>query len=225
MARGGSRGVKKQTLRDFTRELPSKEDQGRFREAMNADSDLVTAIIQAIEIDFIIEQQIISKLSRQDEDTVELLSKDNGALATFFSKIVLGYALGLYDKEVMEYMNIIRRIRNAFAHSRKDISFATPQIRAELASVKIPQDSELRRSVDIVKRLVATDMPEGMTKDAPDDYAALTGRAGFVILCMAVVAHLLSRSSSAVRAQAERFRMSTDPRKIGEMQKRIENDE
>lgn len=221
MGRGGSRGVKKQTLRDFTRELPSQEDQGRFREAMNAESDLVTAIIQAIEIDFIIEQRIIFKLARQDEETIELLSKDNGALATFFSKIVLGYALGLYDKEVMDYVNIIRRIRNAFAHSRKDISFATPQIMAELASVKIPQDAELRRSIDIAKRLVTNNGVE----DMPKDHAALNGRASFVILCMAVVKHLLIGVNADVRAQVERFRMSTDPRNMEAVQTRAEDDE
>src|SRR5680860_1674989 len=107
---------------------------------MNSPSDLVTAVIQAIELDYIIEQSIISKLTRRDEATIDLLCKENGPLGTFSSKIALGYAMGLFGDEEMAYLNTVRRIRNAFAHSRKEVSFATPVIRAELAAVKLPKN-------------------------------------------------------------------------------------
>ena len=152
---------------------------------MDAPSDLVTAIVQAIEIDYILEQSIISKLARRDVNTVEILCKDNGPLGTLFSKIGLGYALGLFNEEEMEYLNAIRRIRIAFAHTRKDISFATPLVQSELASLTFPkQTSKLYKSIDLVRRLtnpkVMASMPE----------PALTGRAAYVILCMALVHYL-----------------------------------
>ena len=222
--RGGSRGRKKQTLRDFTRELPSQKDRERFNEAMNSPSDLVTAIIHAIELDFIIEQSIVANLPRQDDDTIALLAKENGPLSTFFSKIVLGYAMAVYDAERMEYLHTVRRIRNAFAHARKEISFATPLIRDELASLKLPEDttSELYTNIALVKRLAS--LPGEGTGAAPHSNAALTtrlrtekgkpaivalsGRAAYVIVCMTLVRDLITTQASAVRERHERFRRS-----------------
>src|ERR1035437_10371909 len=113
-------GRRKMTLREFTRERPSQDDEKRFREAMNSESDLMVAIVSAIEVEYLLEQIIIGKLKRSDDDTIDILTKDNGALATFFSKIGLAYALKIIDGSKMEYLNVIRKIRNAFAHSRKD---------------------------------------------------------------------------------------------------------
>jgi hypothetical protein len=75
---------KKQTLRDFTREFPLQEDQDRFRGAMNADSDLVVAIVSAIEVEYLLEEAIILKLKRTDDGTLELLTRENGSLSSFF---------------------------------------------------------------------------------------------------------------------------------------------
>jgi DNA-binding MltR family transcriptional regulator len=146
---------KKQTLRDFTREFPLQEDQDRFRGAMNADSDLVVAIVSAIEVEYLLEEAIILKLKRTDDGTLELLTRENGSLSSFFSKIGLAYALKIIDETRMEYINVVRRIRNAFAHSRKDISFSNPLILGEIARLKLPSKkrSHLYRSIDIAKRL------------------------------------------------------------------------
>lgn len=193
-----ARGVGKQSLRDLTRQFPSVDDQKRFREAINAKSDLVTAIVQAIEIDYILEQLIVSKLVRRDEETIEILCKENGALSTFFSKIGVAYAFGIIDKEKMDYINVVRRIRNAFAHSRKDISFATPAIREELHSLKMPRDknSDLHHTIDVIKGLTA---PDGKIASKPD-VSALTGRAAYVILCMTIVNDLLRHQAAIYEA-------------------------
>jgi DNA-binding MltR family transcriptional regulator len=199
-----SRGRRKQTLRDFTREFPSKEDNQRFREAMNSPSDMVTAIVHAIEVEYLLEQLIIAKLKRKDDVTVELLSKDNGPLATFFSKIILGYAIGLFDEISMEYLNTIRRIRNAFAHSRKEISFSTALIRGEMSSLKLPTNkrSALFRQISLVKRLcLANPTPSPDDKDPQ----ALIGRAAYVILCMAFAAIFMKRQALSARARHRRF--------------------
>lgn len=193
----------KQTLRDFTRQIPSSEDQKRFKEAMNAESDLVCAILQAIEIDYIIEQSIIGRLPRGDDDTVELLCKDNGPLATFFAKITLAYALNVYDEDTMHNVNIVRRIRNAFAHARKDISFASPLIRKELATIKLEKETESTRSKAMQSGKALASF------DEPDADFALLGRASYVILCQSIIHILLKDMNALLRARVEAFRQQS----------------
>jgi hypothetical protein len=191
--------AKKQTLRDYTRGTPSEEDTKYFNAAMDAPSDMASAILQAIQLEHALETSIIIRLNRRDEETLELLSKDNGALGTFFSKIGLAYAMGVYDANDMEYFNVIRRIRNAFAHSRKRISFATPLIRQEIHSIKLPKDPWLRDYLEIAKRVTGPDVPEHVSgsKDM-DNTLALTGRAGYTLLCMPMLTYLLREQTNFV---------------------------
>lgn len=201
-----SRGRQKMTLRKFTREHPSREDERRFREAMNSDSDLIVAIVSAIEVEYLLEQIIIGKLKRGDEDTIDLLTKDNGALSTFFSKIGLAYALNIIDGSKMEYLNVIRRIRNAFAHSRKDISFSNSLILDEMSSLKLPpqRHSKLYHGIKIVREL-ATAKPN--VDNSTIAQLSLLGRAAYVILTMHLITYFLTKRKSSV-SRLKRFRNS-----------------
>jgi hypothetical protein len=197
-----SRGQKKQTLRDFTRGNPSKEDDEYFRDAMNAPSDMACAILQAIRIEHELEGCILLRFHRRDQDTIDLLSKDNGSLGTFFAKIGLGYALGIYGADLMEHLNVIRRVRNAFAHSRRKISFASPLIRAELHALRnYPGASEtIREYVRLIKSLTRSDMPEVIRGKADmDNTLALTGRAAYSILGLTLSNYFVRDQTSVYR--------------------------
>jgi DNA-binding MltR family transcriptional regulator len=61
-----------------------------------------------------------------------MLVADNGPLGSFYSRIAMGYALGIHDNNMRNDLNIVRNIRNAFAHSRKSIQFDHPAVAAEL---------------------------------------------------------------------------------------------
>lgn len=52
----------------------------------------------------------------------------NGPLGTFDNKIRMGYALEIFGDEMLENLNVIKSIRNAFAHSRLPINFDTPEV-------------------------------------------------------------------------------------------------
>jgi hypothetical protein len=56
----------------------------------------------------------------------------NGPLSSFSSKILLGFALGLYGPVVKKDLNVIRNIRNAFAHAMMPITFDSPEVADEL---------------------------------------------------------------------------------------------
>lgn len=63
-----------------------------------------------------------------DEKTFTDLCNGTGGLATFSAKIELCYLLGLISLETRRDLNIIRRIRNEFAHSMETISFETESV-------------------------------------------------------------------------------------------------
>jgi DNA-binding MltR family transcriptional regulator len=60
-----------------------------------------------------------------------------GPLATFFAKIDIGYALGLYDLMVRNDLHMIRSIRNDFAHSLESVSFSQEPVASKLTRLRI----------------------------------------------------------------------------------------
>ena len=61
-----------------------------------------------------------------------MLVDDIGPLNSFYSKIVIGYALGIYEMISVATYTIVCNIRNAFAHSKKLIQFDHPAVVNEL---------------------------------------------------------------------------------------------
>ena len=100
-------------------------------------SDRTAAIVLASWVERQLEQWIISVLPRHDPATVKKLVGRDGSLGSFYSKIELGYALALYDETTRDYLNIVRGIRNEFAHTPQAIDFETDEIRAEVAKLTV----------------------------------------------------------------------------------------
>jgi hypothetical protein len=123
----------KRTLRDLSRDLPTKEEYAKLAAETSdtSTSDRSVAILLAAQIERYLEFAIMSKLGHVDSETHDKLIERDGALSTFFGKQYLGHALQLYNKAMLADMDIIRRIRNAFAHSVKPIDFQVPEIGAE----------------------------------------------------------------------------------------------
>jgi DNA-binding MltR family transcriptional regulator len=118
------------TLRTLISEGPSKDDLDAINTELAHGSDRACAIIAAANLETTLTVTILTKLENIDEETVENLTRQNGALDGFLSKIYLGYALALYDKATRDDLDTIRKIRNAFAHSRRPITFLEKEISA-----------------------------------------------------------------------------------------------
>lgn len=72
-----------------------------------------------------IRNHLVALSKTQDDD----LFGDRGPLATFASKIDFGYALGLYGKETKAKLDLIRKIRNVFAHLHGTNTFDHKDVR------------------------------------------------------------------------------------------------
>jgi DNA-binding MltR family transcriptional regulator len=55
--------------------------------------------------------------------------------STFSAKIHVSYALGLIEEQLHTTLDLIRRLRNDFAHERKAVSFQTPKYQSQLREI------------------------------------------------------------------------------------------
>ena len=74
----------------------------------------VTALLEQF-----LEAAISTHLEINEDEVRQLFDDDrDGPLSTFSRKIAMGYALGVYDSSMKSDLNLIRQIRNAFAHAK-----------------------------------------------------------------------------------------------------------
>jgi DNA-binding MltR family transcriptional regulator len=96
---------------------------------MRNGSDRVCALIAGAAASELMKHIIAKSLKRIDEKLENELFYDPGAaLGSFSSRIKLAYAMGLIDQERMESAQIIKKIRNVFAHTSNNLAFDTPEI-------------------------------------------------------------------------------------------------
>ena len=133
---------KKPNIQSLINAMPTGEEVQAIAEEVAHTSDQSTAILLASLVEHCLEACIVTHLPRHDEATALKLKERDGALSGFYSKIHLGYALGLYSKSFTEELDAIRHIRNAFAHSPRRITFETEQIVNECAKFRIRDASE-----------------------------------------------------------------------------------
>ena len=94
---------------EWKRELEQQTDRG-------------AAIIGAAFLEARLEEAIRSRLIGTGEP-VDALFKGEAPLRTFRAKIDMGFALGLFGPRIHRDLNLIRKIRNKFAHHFGAISF------------------------------------------------------------------------------------------------------
>jgi hypothetical protein len=140
---GGSRGVKKEKLRDLsTRPLTFEEVRVLNDELFKSAAPISVAILGAVLVEHDLERVIRHRLAIRNDTDWEGLLDERGPLSTFHRKIELAHALKLIDKATRKNLDIIRTIRNTFAHSKRAISFNNHLIIAELAKVQPPKSGK-----------------------------------------------------------------------------------
>ena len=80
----------------------------------------------------------------EDETSRELLKGKYAPLGSFSSRINAAFALGLIEQAEFAECQIIRRIRNKFAHSSKALKFDSPEVRDLVLNLPnlLPPDTE-----------------------------------------------------------------------------------
>lgn len=108
--------------------LESEERElSEFFAELAKESDLGAALVAASLLDeqlHDILRAFLATVSVSDD----LLAGFNAPLGTFSARIAAAYSLGLIQENEYRELNLIRRIRNEFAHRWKDVSFETEKI-------------------------------------------------------------------------------------------------
>ena len=91
-------------------------------------------------IDEFIKTAIRSKLIELSADEDKRLFHGQGPISSFSSRIMIGFALGIFGPTTRKDLNVIRDIRNRFAHTLEDIDFDTPAIADRIRNLNCIQD-------------------------------------------------------------------------------------
>lgn len=133
-----SKGRPKPKLRDLGSHIPTDEEWDALHEAMFEGPPMVTAILGQAFVEIELDRMLRKAFNKANDETWAKLTDDRGPLSTFYAKIVAGGALGLYDEYTEEYLDRIRKVRNAFAHSKLVIDFSQDLVIEEIRMARLP---------------------------------------------------------------------------------------
>jgi len=117
--------------------LPDKfESIKKMRLELYKESDRGACLLSVSFLENQLELLLKKYLVNSNKTTINKVFENYGPLATFSSKIDMGFLLGLISKESFDDLNNIRKIRNEFAHSYGLIDFQNTKIRSICLSLK-----------------------------------------------------------------------------------------
>lgn len=128
----------KSKLRRFSYREPSDEELDvalKFLELPDV-PDMVGAILGAAIVEYALEAVLKLRFKRHDDEAWERIVDAVGPLRDFHTKIVTGFALGVFGEEIRTNLNLVRDIRNVFAHSRTHLRFDHPILGDALGSAR-----------------------------------------------------------------------------------------
>jgi hypothetical protein len=138
---------KSKTLKQISKEYARGTELDAIIAEIDAGPDRATAILSSIQDQDALGTLIRGALKRDDDATMKELEGQGCPFGSFYSMIILGYAMGLIDADEKKTLNIIRDVRNAFAHARKPISFRTPEVISECKKLENPKGHADMRDV------------------------------------------------------------------------------
>ncbi len=143
MGRGGGRGKKSNVVNELNKLIKkraSPEASKVFREWHNQKgSHRAQAITVCSLLEQDLEEAIGTHFTVDETQRIEFFGGAEGEGVTFATKINLAYALGVIEESIRAELHIIRRIRNAFAHTRDNVTFSTKQVAAACELLTLPK--------------------------------------------------------------------------------------
>jgi hypothetical protein len=115
-------------LQELSKKAPTPEYQAEYVAQVSTEKNDRGAVLL---IGSNLENMLESAIGRfLFYDRVSKLFGQDKPLGSFRNKILIGYAMNLYGNDTFNNLEVVREIRNAFAHAKIPISFATPEVGA-----------------------------------------------------------------------------------------------
>jgi len=126
-------------FKEYSREVATFGDLPAMEREFYGEADRPAAILQASVVERALEVAIKKKLAPGlSNEFVKEMFEFEGVIGTFSDKIAIAYALGIFKSHTFHDLNIIRILRNAFAHLSKPMRFVTPQVAGMCEHLLIP---------------------------------------------------------------------------------------
>jgi len=114
--------------------LADTEDFSKFIAELQRETDRGLPLVGAALIDDRLEETLRSFFC-EGRTSSKLLEEANGPLGTFSSRAQTCYALGLIDDYEYAEIELIRKVRNEFAHAKHGTSFQTERVKGLCSSL------------------------------------------------------------------------------------------
>jgi mannitol operon repressor len=115
--------------------LDNAEDLAAFASELARESDRGLALVAAALIDEKLAQTLAAFFC-ETYKAARLLTDANAPLGNFSARIQLCFALGLIDEFEHNEIELLRKVRNEFAHARHGTSFGNARIRGLCGALK-----------------------------------------------------------------------------------------
>lgn len=103
---------------------------------LHKESDRGMTLYATAYLDYQLEILLKKKLVGSKKELTDLFSF-NGPLGTFSSKIKISYSIGLLDKDTVHDIDILRKIRNVFAHSEQKVDLNSENVTNLINNLKL----------------------------------------------------------------------------------------
>jgi len=123
--------------------IEDTQDFARFTAELQRETDRGLALVGAALLDEKLAETL--RLFFCEGKAAEALLKEGDApLGTFSARIELCFALGLIDEFEYQEINLLRKVRNEFAHSKHGTTFQSEKIKSLCANLKshLPEGSD-----------------------------------------------------------------------------------
>ena len=117
--------------------LSTATDLAAFTQELQRETDRGLPLVAAALIDELLAGSL-RNFFVQDRSGEKLLDGATAPMGTFSARLQLCYALGLIDDYEKSEIDLIRKIRNHFAHARHGLSFADASINGLCTSLSSP---------------------------------------------------------------------------------------
>jgi len=132
----------KSALRMLIRRAPSEQVVNTIIEDMRSNSsDRAAALLAAALADTALVGAIAYASQLDQSEINRLFWKRGGKFATFDSRIKRAAQLGVIGPKTVENLDVIRVVRNVFAHAMSPVEFTTPEIETACARLSVSDNA------------------------------------------------------------------------------------
>ena len=122
---------KKSSLKRLLEQVPTPEEYQIAWQSVRKDEPRTSVILAATLVEEMLRALLVAHMAKgvDAKDGPKDLFGPMKPLSSFSAKIRLGYAMKLYGDRTFHDLDLLREVRNVFAHGKLSIDFSTPGIK------------------------------------------------------------------------------------------------